>query len=289
MGTLFCKKNKDIQNTESLKEFYCPNCEEKPLEIAEILRIHPDSGKIVLECPKKEEEHFLNIKDCIQKREDSSNIDNVKCGYSDCKNKNNPNEEQKNNVYCPECHCFLCQDCIKEDEIKNKESRQKRIGEIKNKSRCGFWCFWRLSCVNDNKHPDKCIHIHIKQDDLSIKCFNHGLTTDQYCQECQKYICVKCSEKYHCRHDIINISKIKTKVEKAKKIINENNKTLEKMKEFLKLVQNSYETNIDNNIYKKNIVNVAQSIKNEEKRDNSDIDLAIYKLRQKNKNKLKAQ
>ena len=77
---------------------------------------------------------------------------------------------------------------------------------------------------------------------------------------------------------------MKKDVEKAKEIINKNKKTLENMIEFLTLVQNSYENNLNNNICKKNIVNVAECIKNEEKRDNYDIDLALYRLRQLNKN-----
>ena len=285
MGNCFNKKDKGGVLTEDFKEFYCPNCEEKPSEIVEILRIHPDSGKIDLLCPKKEKKHFLNLKDYIQESGKSNNNKNFKCTRSNCST--NQNENQENSIYCPKCRSFLCRDCIDKDNIDNLKRYQEKIEEIQKKNKCGFWCFWRLSCVNGNKHPDECIHIHIKQNDLSITCLNHGLKTDQYCQECEKYVCKKCSEKYHCRHDIKNISIMKKDVEKAKEIINKNKKTLENMIEFLTLVQNSYENNLNNDICRKNIVNVAECIKNEEKRDNYDIDLALYKIRQTKKNKLK--
>ena len=51
------------------------------------------------------------------------------------------------------------------------------------------------------------------------------------------------------------------------------------MIKFYELVNSAYESNHSNNIYKKNVNNVAESIKREEKRDNYDIDLALYKLR----------
>ena len=186
MGNCFHKneEKKDIQ------EFYCPNCEEKPSEIAEILRIHPDIGKILILCPKKGEEHFLTLEKYNQKMKTSNNNKNFKCDANDCKNENGIN-----NIYCPKCKCFLCKDCADKDKIDNLEKYKDEIIKIKNNKKCGFLCFWRLSCVNDNKHPNECIHIHIKQNELSTTCQNHGLKTNQYCQECERYVCEKCSDK----------------------------------------------------------------------------------------------
>ena len=277
MGNLFNKNNDNNTNNQvdSPKEFYCPECEEKPSEIAQILKIHSDSGNIVIECPKKEEEHILPLEEYTEKIKDSNNNENFKCGNGNCEN--------KNYIYCPKCKHFLCENCAIQDREDSLLKYQEEIAKIKNNKKCGFCCFWRLSCVNDNKHPNECIHIHIKQNELSITCPNHGLKTNQYCEECEKYVCEKCSEKYHCRHYIKNLSAIKKKVEEAKKIIKENDKKLEQMKNFYEMVKNSYETNINNNIYKKNIVNVAECIEKEKKRDNYDIDLALYKLRKMKK------
>lgn len=273
--------NNSNNKIDSFQEFYCPKCEEKPSEIAEILNIHSDSGNIVIECPKKGEDHILTLENYNEKMKDSNNNKNFKCHYKDC---NNQSGEQNDNVYCPKCKCFLCKECILKDELEYKAEYNKQIAKIKNNKKCGFWCFWRLSCVNDNKHPNECIHIHIKQNELSTTCPNHGLKTNQYCEECEKFVCEKCSEKYHCRHAIKNLSAIKKEVEEAKKTIRENDEKLKIMKNFYEMVKNSYETNTNNNIYKKNIVNVAECIENEKKRDNYDIDLALYKLRQMNRN-----
>ena len=236
-------------------EFYCPNCAKSPNEIpeiAEILKIHSDSGKIDLRCQKCDKVFQYTIKTLSDKLKDNNfNVcaKGENCPFSD--------DNQKNNIqYCTLHKQIFCQRCL--DSV-----AQKKIG----------FCL----CSNEKD----CIHIHIKQEEFGTMCQKHGLKTDECCRECEKNVCKKCFDEYHKRHNNKNIDG--KEIENAKKKIVEKYKSLKKMKEFYELVQSSYEKNTKNNIYKKNVVNVAKCIKNEENRDNYDIDLALYKLRKKKK------
>ena len=242
-------------------EFYCPDCakgsNETP-EIVEILKIHSDSGKIDIRCQKNEKVEQYTMEEYVEKLKEN-NIN--KCGKANnCLNKDGKQEEIQ---YCTKCKKIFCKNCFDQTDLI----------DLSNQKKCGF-----CSCSNEKK---ECIHIHIDQKDFSTKCQKHGLKTDECCRECEKYVCKKCFDEYHKRH---NNTKIKEeKIEKAKKKIIEKYKNLEQMKKFYKLVQSSYEKNNTNNIYKRNIITVAECINNEQKRDNYDIDLALYKLRQMNK------
>ena len=255
----------DFINTSN-GEFFCHKCSAKTPEIAEILKIHSDNGKILIFCPKDEKTEELTLTKYFEK---IKNNDIYKCRHSNCSNKNDNINNELN--YCQKCGHFLCDDCSVKDEKKFME----KINILRNNSKCGFCCC--LCCFGGNKYKDKYFHVHIKKNELSIKCSIHNLKTKNWCLECQKYVCEKCLKEFHKRHKTKEIDL--NKIEEKKKIIEKKDDKLKKMIEFYELVNSAYESNHSNNIYKKNVNNVAESIKREEKRDNYDIDLALYKLR----------
>jgi len=242
-------------------EFYCPDCSkgsnETP-EIAEILKIHSDSGKIDILCPKNQKVKPLTMEEYVKELKEN-NIN--KCGGENCPNQN---EEQKEVEYCTKCKKILCNACSIRD-LRNSQ------GQI--------ICQNCYCCLN--REQNEKLHFHIKQKEFGSTCQNHKLKTDECCKECERYVCKICLKEFHQRHNKGKIREID--IQKAKKIILEKDKQLEKMKQFYELVQKTYEENNQNNIYKKNINNVADCIKREEKRKNYDIELALYKLRKMKK------
>ena len=243
-------------------EFYCPNCAKNSNEIpqiVEILKIHSDSGKIDIKCPKCDKVIQYTLKNFVEKLSENN--------FNKCGNDNHEIEilDDDNITYCTKCKKIYCKKCLDNDEYLND---LKKMG----------FCF----C---SKEKEKFKHIHIKQEEFGIMCPKHGLKTVECCIECKKNLCKKCFDEYHKRHYKKNIDK--KEIEDAKEIIAEKQAKLKKMKEFYELVQSSYEKNHTNNLYKKNIIKIAECINNEEKGDNYDIDLALYKIRQTKKNKEK--
>ena len=66
----------------------------------------------------------------------------------------------------------------------------------------------------------------------------------------------------------------------AKKKVLQKIQKLNQMKKFYEMVNFSYESNHHNSIYKRNVINVAKSIKTEKNLDKYDIDLAFYGIEQ---------
>ena len=56
------------------------------------------------------------------------------------------------------------------------------------------------------------------------------------------------------------------------------------MKQFYDMIKLSYESNQNNEAYKNNLVKVAKCINSEKERNKYDVDLAIYRIGQINKN-----
>ena len=242
-------------------EFYCPDCSkvsnEIP-EIVEVLKIHSDSGKIDILCPKRQKVKPLTMEEYVKELKEN-NIN--KCGKEDCINRNG---EQKEVEYCTKCRQILCGDCSLKDSIKPK---------------CQIISQNCYCCLNGEQNEK--LHFHIKQKEFGSICLNHKLKTDECCKECERYVCKICLKEFHQRHNKGKIREID--IQKAKKIILKKDEQLEKMKQFYKMVQKSYEKNNQNNIYKNNVINVAKCISREEKRNNCDIELALYKLRKMEK------
>ena len=102
------------------------------------------------------------------------------------------------------------------------------------------------------------------------------MKTNIPCDDCQKNCCPKWFKDYHKWHKEGNINK--TKINKARKIIEEKDEKLLKMKEFYEMVKSAAESN--ENIYKKNLKTVADCIAKENNRNKYETDLAIYKIKQ---------
>ena len=266
------KKEQDINDTsiqfkDSILDidFFCPICGvSKSLEIPEIINFHSENGKIVFRCPKRDKEFPLKLK---KYHEDiTTNIDGkCDCDKINCKK------------YCLECHKFLCEDCLSKEKTK-AEIIAKEISTNELNSCCNCFCCSQNSTENKQ---EKGIHYLVEVNNISVICPKHGLKTNIPCDDCQKNCCPKCFKDYHKWHKEGNINK--TKINKARKIIEEKDEKLLKMKEFYEMVKSAAESN--ENIYKKNLKTVADCIEKENNRNKYETDLAIYKIKQEKKNK----
>jgi hypothetical protein len=156
------------------------------------------------------------------------------------------NEEKEAEFYCCQTNQFFCQNCYN-----------------------------ILIRTNFNKSN----FINIK--DLPYFCLRHNKKLTIYCSECEKNICEICCKQFHKFHNLHDKSKIeKNEITKARNIIKEKMINLQKMKEFYEMIKSAYECHMNNNIYKKNLINVGQSVIKEEMRDEYDDDLAFYKIKQ---------
>ena len=96
-------------------------------------------------------------------------------------------------------------------------------------------------------------------------CKNHLYKINEfYCNNCQKYICKECLEKYHSNHNNINLyinnDKIKEKLKSnIEKIENINRYQLKKFNNLITKTRNNF-TEISD--YKKTIVNIKKNIIN---------------------------
>ena len=139
---------------------------------------------------------------------------------------------------------------------------------------CCNSCFCPCSSTKNKNDPK--IHFHVKDEEMNVICPSHGLVTSIPCDDCQKNCCPKCFDKKHKWHKKGNLSY--SDINEARdKIIKKDEKLL-KMKEFYDMVRSAAES--DENIYKKNLKNVADCINEENNRNKYETDLAIYKIKQ---------
>ncbi len=137
-------------------------------------------------------------------------------------------------------------------------------------------------CLLSYNHPEYHINSCIRINELGNTCLTHEKKTSISCESCQKTVCEECFDKFHNFHKKEDIEE--SKIKKAKKEINEKNQKLTKLKEFYEMIRLAYESDKENPIYRKNIINVGNSAKKEKGRNKFDKDLAIYKLEQIKKN-----
>ena len=150
-------------------------------------------------------------------------------------------------IYCIQCNNYLCSECL-------------------------------LSYNHPEYHINSCIRIN----ELGNTCLTHEKKTSIFCESCEKTVCEECFDKFHNFHKKEDIEE--SKIKKAKKEINEKNQKLTKLKEFYEMIRLAYESDKENPIYRKNIINVGNSAKKEKGRNKYDEDLAVYKLEQIKKN-----
>ena len=155
------------------------------------------------------------------------------------------NEEKEAEFYCCQTNQFFCQNCYN-----------------------------ILIRTNFNKSN----FINIK--DLPYFCLRHNKKLTIYCSDCEKNLCEICYKEFHDSHDKAKITK--DEITSARNIIKEKIINLQKMKEFYEMIKSAYECHMNNNIYKKNLINVGQSVIKEEMRDEYDKDLVFYRIKQLN-------
>ena len=239
-------------------EFYCTECDNVQ-EIPEILTIHSDSSTIGLRCQKREKNYFPKLDVYCRKIEG-----NIKknCSINGC--------SKPANFYCLGCMKFLCAE-HSEKNVEDHKPEQNIYDGI---------CYCLCSCLPSfDENKKRKMHISVLKDEITSICSTHGLKTKECCQECQKYVCKICKDKYHKRHNINNPISAEKMKDAKEKIIKKGHKLLSMIK-FYRMIISAYEKDKDDITYQKNLVNVAASIKREQNRDKNDIDLAIYRLNQ---------
>ena len=250
-------------------DFFCPLCGNQSHEIPEILKICSDNGKILLRCPKREIEYEDDLKKYFDKI--TLEIDKI-CG--NCPE----NNKKPGKKYCLKCGRFLCDMCLKKDKIKETENKEKIAGNKSDNQNC--LCLQRLTQEKQKEKQE--IHHHVDINDMSVICPLHGLKTDIPCLDCEKNCCKECFDKYHKWHTKRDLSYQEIN-DARQKIIDKDDK-LFLMKQFYDMIKLSYESNQNNEAYKNNLVKVAKCINSEKERNKYDVDLAIYRIGQINKN-----
>ena len=267
-------KNKDI-NDSSIKfednilkiDFFCPICGNRYPEIPEILKFDSVNSTIVFRCLKRDKTFERKLEN--YKEEINAQINN-KCGRDEKCLANGDERGKDCEKYCLNCQCFLCDTCSNEIDRGNIAKTVSK----KDSNLCCSSCFCPCSST-ENKNDTK-IHYHVKDEEMNVICPSHGLVTSIPCDDCQKNCCPKCFDKKHKWHKKGNLSY--SDINKARdKIIKKDEKLL-KMKEFYDMVRSAAES--DENIYKKNLKNVADCINEENNRNKYETDLAIYKIKQ---------
>ena len=128
------------------------------------------------------------------------------------------------------------------------------------------------------KHNEEGFLINISE--KNNICSEHPYEkAETYCIDCEEVICK--NDKNHPYHNKINTNNMQNEANKYRKIIKEKNKKLYSFLRFYRMVLSS-----GNEEAKKQL---EESIKNEKEKDDNEIDLAIYYLKQKenyNKNKI---
>ena len=150
--------------------------------------------------------------------------------------------------------------------LSNENMGLNYCGECEKLMKTFYYCikckkYFCSNCLNYNHatHLDLVLPLNI----CNNICLIHKNKIIKYCLDCQKNICEICENKYHLNHmkEKINNSNV---LDAKKKVLQKIQK-LNQMKKFYEMVNFSYESNHHNSIYKRNVINVAKSIKTEKK------------------------
>ena len=218
----------------------------------------------IIKSPSIDLNYFLSLKDIPLILKLHSDIGKIEFSHKDELNQSlSINEFLKKFKY----GIYICDFC------------KSKTNEINYCTKCNkYICLNCSSNYHEKEHFNKCLPIN----KLGNTCISHNLETKLYCVDCENNICEECSDTFHKRHSILKSEKIfeKSEIDKARNIIIKKNIKLNKLKEFYEMIRVSYEANPDNDIYKNNMINVANYIEKEKKRSQFAIDLAIYRMKQ---------
>ena len=132
-----------------------------------------------------------------------------------------------------------------------------------------------MKCVTylEMEHKEQGFLINISE--KNNICSEHPYEkVETYCIDCEEVICK--SDKNHPLHNIINTKNMQNETNKYRKIIKDKNKKLYSFLRFYRMVLSTRNEEA--------IKQLEESIKNEKNKDDNEIDLAIYYLKQKEKN-----
>jgi hypothetical protein len=218
----------------------------------------------IIKSPSIDLNYFLSLKDIPLILKLHSDIGKIEFSHKDELNQSlSINEFLKKFKY----GIYICDFC------------KSKTNEINYCTKCNkYICLNCSSNYHEKEHFNKCLPIN----KLGNTCTSHNLETKLYCVDCEINICEECSDTFHKKHSTLKSEKIfeKSEIDKARNIIIKKNIKLNKLKEFYEMIRVSYEANPDNDIYKNNMINVANYIEKEKKRNQFDIDLAIYRMKQ---------
>jgi len=132
-----------------------------------------------------------------------------------------------------------------------------------------------MKCVTylEMEHKEQGFLINISE--KNNICSEHPYEkAETYCIDCEEVICK--SDKNHPLHNIINTKNMQNETNKYRKIIKDKNKKLYSFLRFYRMVLSTRNEEA--------IKQLEESIKNEKNKDDNEIDLAIYYLKQKENN-----
>ena len=203
--------------------------------VPEILGIHPGNGSIELKC-KHDDKKIIKINEYFKEVKESNFLGQCEA----C------NKAEADIKYCYECKMDLCKECINtfdDEKIKHKK-----------------------------KHLDTCIDLSEKNN----KCLKHYLEeVTEYCKDCEENVCPKERKSRHEEHEIIKINDSTLSDENSDAncnfILNQN-KILEQIIFFNQIIINTYRKNPNNYFHRKNLENVANSLKEQFKQKEKDIE-----------------
>jgi len=183
-----------------------------------------------------------------------------------CNSENNKNNDLK----------IICNDCInkmKENNNDNKEPLFYDFYEIKN--------IFNTENKETKKKNEKCEdhkefkeNIELNCNDVNERKNNHHRfpedTNAYFCEDCQENISQKLKVK-HEGHNLKDINELKKEFLKYRIEILKKNRDLCNLIIFNNIILNTSEKYQQNYFYLKNMLNLAEKIENEEKRDARDI------------------
>ena len=250
-----CKCNASVtQETTSIDEKYLTRRDE-----GEGISQIPDDEFVCVECS--------NVPEILEIHSDTGNL-SMRCSKHGIRNNSSTgylNKLIKSGFTYFDNKCSKC-----EHKPRKKETTMKFCTECREP-----FC---EKCITKYHMEHKVNNYLIPIGEKNNVCKKHRQEkAENYCFDCEEIICEK--DENHSDHGKINTKNLQNEANKYRKIIEDKNKTLFNMIRFYRLIMSSK----DEESKKK----VIESIEKENKRNEFDIDLAIYYLNKGKKEKEK--